>query len=231
MDKKSLHTPFNTPQLKVCGMRDPENIGALAALAPAFMGFIFWPQSKRFVSESLPEIPANIKKIGVVVNQSLLEILELIKLYSLQGIQLHGSESPADCETLKNTWKELNPASEQELILIKAFSVGEHFNFSVLEVYEPYCNYFLFDTKGKLPGGNGYGFSWDLLALYPSSTPYLLSGGIGEQSSQKLAAFLKNPASKMCAVIDVNSTFEEPNLSKDIEALSRFKNALEQKFI
>jgi len=167
----------------------------------------------------------------VVVNQPLLEILELIKLHSLQGIQLHGTESPSDCETLKNTWKELNPSSEQELILIKAFSVGDHFDFSVLEAYEPYCNYFLFDTKGKLPGGNGYGFSWDLLVPYPSSTPYFLSGGIGEQNSHKLAAFLKNPASEMCAVIDVNSTFEEPNLSKDTVALGRFKNALEQKFI
>jgi phosphoribosylanthranilate isomerase len=110
--------------------------------------------------------------------------------------------------------------------VIKVFSIKDTFDFSVLKPYEDVCDFFLFDTKGKLPGGNGYTFNWDILKKYPSTKPYFLSGGIGLDQIENLKEFQKNDASKYCYAIDVNSKFEiKPGL-KNIELLKEFKNNL-----
>ena len=120
------------------------------------------------------------------------------------------------CRLLKSTHREI----------IKVFSIKDEFDFSVLNDYEDVCDYFLFDTKGKSPGGNGYTFNWDVLKDYPSTKPYFLSGGIGLNSIKKIKAFKESIASKYCYAIDVNSKFEiEPGL-KNIEELEKFKNEL-----
>ena len=88
------------------------------------------------------------------------------------------------------------------------------------------CDYYLFDTKGELPGGNGYAFNWEVLKDYPSTKPYFLSGGIGLSEIESVKEFLENPESKYCYVIDVNSRFEiEPGL-KNIEQLKEFIKAM-----
>ena len=88
-------------------------------------------------------------------------------------------------------------------------------------------DYFLFDTKGELLGGNGYTFDWNVLKDYPSTTSYFLSGGIGFDEVEKLKEFQEDPASKYCYAIDVNSKFEiEPGLKNVIE-LEKFKHDLQ----
>ena len=106
------------------------------------------------------------------------------------------------------------------------FSIKANFNFDLLKPYESSCDYFLFDTKGKLPGGNGYSFDWNVLNNYPSTKPYFLSGGIGPNQVNEIKKFKQSKASKYCYAIDVNSGFEiEPGL-KNIEKLKEFKNSL-----
>ena len=88
------------------------------------------------------------------------------------------------------------------------------------------CDYFLFDTKGKLPGGNGYTFDWSVLNSYPSSKPFFLSGGIGLDEVESVLSFLRKQESKYCYAIDVNSKFEiEPGL-KNIDLLQKFKDTV-----
>jgi phosphoribosylanthranilate isomerase len=107
------------------------------------------------------------------------------------------------------------------------FSIKDTFDFSILKAYEKACDYFLFDTKGKLPGGNGYTFNWEVLKKYPSDKPYFLSGGIGLENVGAIASFLRAPESIYCYAIDINSKFEiEPGL-KDIEKIKEFKKLLE----
>ena len=96
------------PVIKICGMRESENIMAAAELKPDFMGFIFYPESPRFAGEILnPEIlsslPADIRKTGVFVNAEFNKIMETIGKYSLNVVQLHGNESPDLCRRLKDT--------------------------------------------------------------------------------------------------------------------------------
>ena len=143
-------------KLKVCGMRSSENILNLAKIMPDYMGFIFWEHSTRFVSNPTPELSKEIKKVGVFVNASLNYIKECVQVHKLKAIQLHGDESPEECSKLK----------EIEVEVIKSFAMLNEFDFNELTFYESACDYFLFDTKGFLPGGNGQRFDWTLLKNY-----------------------------------------------------------------
>lgn len=204
-------------QLKVCGMN--KNTSEVASFRPDYMGFIFWEPSKRYFEGNMPLIPHGIKKVGIFVNSSIEEIKGLVNRFELVCAQLHGKESAAFCDELK---KQI-----PHLLIIKVFSIKDDFDFKVLNHFEDVCDYYLFDTKGKLPGGNGYTFNWEVLKKYPSTKPYFLSGGIGLENANDILEFLERAESKYCYAIDVNSKFEiEPGL-KDIKKLKEFKKLLE----
>lgn len=193
-------------------MKYKDNIAAVAKLRPDFLGFIFYEKSARHFDTSTPELPKAIKKVGVFVDEKVEVIVNTIERHQLDVIQLHGHESPEICRLLKTTKKEL----------IKVFSIKNNFDFSVLKHYEDVVDYFLFDTKGKLPGGNGYTFNWDVLKNYPSTKPYFLSGGIGLDEIGKIKDFKKSKTSTYCYAIDVNSKFEIEVGMKDVDELKQF---------
>lgn len=230
MKKKKQHITQSIPsplerarvRLKVCGMKYEDNMSQVAAMQPDYLGFIFYNKSTRhFNLDLIPKIPDSIKKTGVFVDENLGSVIEKIQTYQLQAVQLHGKESPEYCRALRNADKGKVPVE-----IIKVFSIKDEFNFDVLKPYETAVDFFLFDTKGKLPGGNGYTFDWNVLSAYSSTKPFFLSGGIGLDQMEDIKAFKTSAASKYCYAIDVNSKFEtEPGL-KDIELLKRFKDKL-----
>ena len=94
------------------------------------------------------------------------------------------------------------------------------FDFKTLQPFEDVCDYFLFDTKGKLPGGNGYTFDWNVLKNYPSTTPFFLSGGIGIDEVDAVKQILKTDLP--IYAIDINSKFETEPGVKNIKLLEQF---------
>ena len=159
--------------IKVCGMREEQNISDLEKLDIDWMGMIFWSGSKRYVSRPPSRLPQRVKKVGVFVDASLDDIRQHVSDYQLDIIQLHGHETP---------------------------------------------DYFLFDTKGKIVGGNGEKFDWTVLTAYEGATPFLLSGGIGPDDVQKVKQFHHHK----CIGIDLNSRFESAPGLKDIVQLQTF---------
>ena len=196
--------------VKVCGMRDAANIRQLEALGIDWMGMIFWPKSKRYVSTPPVYLPQHVRKVGVFVDASLDAIRQHVEDYQLDIVQLHGQESPEMLKVLK------------PLTLIKALNIATPEDLQKTEPYEGLADYFLFDTKGKSVGGNGEKFDWSVLASYQGETPFLLSGGIGPEVTQDVKTF-HHPK---CIGIDLNSRFEtEPGL-KDITKLKQFLEAI-----
>ncbi|MGB6152213.1 MAG: phosphoribosylanthranilate isomerase, partial [Pricia sp.] len=118
--------------------------------------------------------------------------------------------------------------TKTNLKIIKVFSVKDSFDFSILKPYEEVCDYYLFDTKGKLPGGNGYTFDWSLLKDYPSTKPYFLSGGIGLEDAKALKEFSQRPQAEYCYAIDVNSKFETKPGLKNIDKLNELIKKITQ---
>jgi len=192
-------------------MKFPKNIQEIAALQPDFMGFIFYPKSKRFVGDnfspkSLEKLPSTIEKVAVFVNEDVNRIIVIQKQFSFDFVQLHGNETVAECEILK----------ENNIKIIKVFSVDNYFNFNEVVAYENVCDYFLFDTKTPKYGGSGQPFDWELLEKYTLSKPFILSGGLSIHTIGKLK-FNKYP---MLAGLDFNSRLEDSNTKKITEEVS-----------
>ena len=209
---------MNNLKIKVCGMTDADNVANLVALQPDYIGFIFYPKSKRYAGDTIDEeilatIPAYIMKVGVFVDEPLHSLLDKFNNNMFDMVQLHGNEIPAYCEQLKR----LN------IPVIKVFGIDSHFDFSVTQNYEPYCSYFLFDTGGQSDkGGTGTHFDWTVLQRYAGATPFFLSGGIGPHDAEAILQ-LGHPA---LFGIDLNSQFEIGPGIKDIDALEAFFDQL-----
>ena len=200
-------------KIKVCGMRNQSNIKDLVKLKPDYIGFIFYPKSKRFVGEQIPDeiqalIPVYIQKVGVFVDEPFDNLLEKFKSNKLDMIQLHGSELPGYCERLKRL----------DIPVIKVFSINSDFDFETVKQFNPFCDYYLFDTAGDFRGGTGIKFDWNKLDEYKENIPFFLSGGIQSTDIEDVKGILHNEL----YAIDVNSGFEiEPGV-KDIPKLKSF---------
>lgn len=191
-------------------MRDAQNIRDVESLGVDWIGMIFWPKSKRYVAEVPSYLPEHLKKVGVFVDSTLDDILQHISDYQLDIIQLHGQESPDFAKALK-------PHT-----IIKAFNIEKADDLLQTEKYKGIADYFLFDTKGKMVGGNGQKFDWSVLTAYQGKTPFLLSGGIGPEDAESVRSF-HHPR---CIGIDLNSRFESEPGFKDINQLKTFINKL-----
>ena len=203
-------------------MRNSENIKEVLELPVDLMGLIFYKKSPRHVldgaaKEILQASDGKVKRVGVFVNEDIGVILQKVAKFQLSYVQLHGKETPEYCyDLLAASAKTFGCADE--LQLIKAFSVDEQFDFSSTNGYSPYCKYFIFDTKGKNAGGNGFMFDWSLLNQYTARTPFLLSGGIGVVAA---SAIVQLNFPKMVGV-DLNSKFETRPALKDVNLLKQF---------
>lgn len=201
-------------KVKVCGMRDQENIRQVSELMPDYLGFNFYSNSKRYVGEDfeIPDINMHVQTVGVFVNASKAFVMKQVKEYHLDYVQLHGDESPKFCKELSN----------EDIPVIKAFGINEQFDLQMLKSYKPYCQFFLFDTKTAQYGGSGSTFNWQLLDNYEGETPFFLAGGI---SLENLEA-IKDINHKGFYAIDINSGFEiKPGL-KDIVKVEKLLNDL-----
>lgn len=206
-------------KIKVCGMRDPDNILELVQeVNPDWMGLIFYPKSPRYVS-GRPDISvqsSEVTKVGVFVNEPIESLLSKIDEFNLSVLQLHGTESPEYVRELKlKTNKKL----------WKVFSVGDKIDWETLREYVGLVEYFLFDTATKDHGGSGRKFNWQVLERYPFEKGFILSGGLDEESIAEIIAL----AGRMPQLVgvDLNSKFEDAPGLKNIGRLKSFKDKLD----
>jgi phosphoribosylanthranilate isomerase len=195
-------------KLKVCGMKDPANIKAVAELGPDYMGFIFYRTSPRYVGEGfvMPDLKSDAVAVGVFVNEGTEQILRK----GMKIVQLHGDETPLQVSELK----------DNGLTVIKAFAIDDDFDFARTKSYN--ADYFLFDTKGKYYGGNAKTFNWNKLKEYDQKTPFFLSGGLNAGNLQDLE-MLKG---MNLHAIDVNSGVEDSPGIKNIENIKSVMSCL-----
>jgi phosphoribosylanthranilate isomerase len=205
---------INGKLIKVCGMRDGENIRQVESLGIDMLGFIFYPKSPRFVEKVPNYLPQKAKRVGVFVDETQDTVEMYAKRFELDYIQLHGHESPGYCRSLYN----------KGIKLIKAFPIANENDLEKagLQDYAPLCSFFLFDYKCEQHGGSGKQFDWQVLHQYQGNTPFLLSGGINEQSDRDLLAF-HHP---MLAGYDLNSRFEASPGLKDAGTINSLLNKL-----
>ena len=217
--------------VKVCGLRDSENIRQVAALGVDWIGMIFWEKSPRNVTmipshagiipdrASLSPLATNNSplKVGVFVDEMAQNIITRVVNFQLDLIQLHGHETPTLIRNLRRTLADIRPVK-----VIKAISVSSRDDIAAYKDYADCVDYFLFDTKCPSVGGSGQQFDWSVLDAYDGDLPFLLSGGIGPDDAERVSNF-HHPK---CIGIDLNSKFETEPAMKDVAAIGKFLNEL-----
>ena len=202
-------------QFKVCGITIIEAANAIANAGANYIGFIFYPSSKRYAlsSLSLEEIaalkPANAKKVGVFVNESVENVLDTARKAGLDMIQLHGDEDASYCATIQATFP-----------VIKVFRVSK--NVPDFALFEKVASYYLFDTDSALYGGTGQHFNWEIIKKTSFNKPFFLSGGIGINDVQGIQVLKAATAGKDLVALDLNSKFEISPGIKNIELIKTF---------
>ncbi len=200
-------------KIKVCGLRDISNINALNEIQIHFIGLNFYRKSKRYIDHNQAYLLSNYrehKKVGVFVNARKQYLLDMVKIYGLEYVQLHGNESPSYVKAIREHVK-----------VIKVFSIQSKEDFINIELYKD-CDFFLFDTKTPDYGGSGKKFDWALLDNYKGKTKFFLAGGIGPDDVQRIK-LINHPSFH---ALDINSAFEiEPGV-KDVEQIIQFLNNL-----
>ena len=199
-------------KIKVCGMKDPENMQALSELPIDMMGLIFYEKSPRCIDErnadQINALSLDIPKVGVFVDAPLEVISEKVERFQLQFVQLHGKESPDFCRALR----------KEGVAVIKAFQIKTIEDLKMCRLYEDCCDYFLFDTPTHKFGGSGNKFDWEALSAYTGTIPFFLSGGIAPEDAETIHQ-LNFP---QLFAVDLNSRFETAPGIKDIDKIREF---------
>jgi phosphoribosylanthranilate isomerase len=202
-------------QFKVCGITSIEQGEAISSQGAHFIGFIFYPSSKRYAlsSLSLEAIaafkPKNAKKVGVFVNETTEKLIDIATKAELDMIQLHGDEDASYCATIQAAFP-----------VIKVFRVSK--TIPDFALFENVAAYYLFDTDSALYGGTGQHFNWEIIKKTRFNKPFFLSGGIGINDVQGIQVLKAAIAGKDLTAVDLNSKFETSPGNKNIELIKTF---------
>lgn len=203
-------------------MTSAEQVMELDEMGVEFAGFIFYPNSPRYVfkhmsSDGIRKIRGKgINKVGVFVNANADELLQTVDDCGLYLVQLHGDETPRYCEKVADY-----------VTVIKAFRIREDDNILwKVKDYQDSVDMFMFDTEGAGYGGTGKKFNWETLKDLNIGKPFFLSGGIGPDDVAALASFAKDPVAKDLFSIDINSRFEITPGVKDMQLVKTFIEAI-----
>lgn len=207
-------------RLKVCGMTRIDQLKALEDIGVDYAGLIFYSRSPRYVLKNgltpslIKHEKLSINRVGVFVNESIENVLQIADEWKLHMVQLHGDESPMYCEQIS-----------KHVTTIKAFRIGENEKITYKSYpYVDHTDMFLFDTKSKQYGGSGQKFEWTQLKQQSSLKSYFLSGGIGPDDVEDVKQFCKGEQNLFS--LDVNSIFETSPGVKDISKVKLFNEEI-----
>lgn len=188
-------------KVKICGLRRPEDIEAANAAKPDFVGFIFVPESKRYVAPDLAarfrrDLAADIQTVGVFVNAPIEAIVAICQVGTIDLVQLHGEEDQAYIEHLKG---------QVDQDIIKSVAVGDE-----LVVDPSQADYLLFDSLSPSRGGSGKVFDWQMVSAYQDK-PFFLAGGLGVDNIEKALKVVRPYA------VDASSSLETDGVKDSVK--------------
>ena len=173
-------------KVKICGIKNLQDVQAVNKHRPDFAGFVFYPLSKRYVSLIVARrlkatLNRHIKTVGVFVNAPVEEIAAAAELGIIDLVQLHGDEGNAYIAELKKICK---------LPIIKAVRVQDESDIKRADYYN--CDYLLFDTYSQSAyGGTGRQFNTQLLKGVKIHKPYFIAGGLNADNVRHAIKGLK----------------------------------------
>jgi phosphoribosylanthranilate isomerase len=201
---------------KICGLRTRDAVEAAVGSSAAFVGFVFFPPSPRFVNlETAAELAsmvlATTKRVSLTVNEDHERIAEILDHVPIDILQLHGRESPEEISRLKDRFG---------LPVIKAIPVSDSKDLKAVDQYLEVADWLLFDAKApkgaSRPGGNAQTFDWSILANLDCPLPWFLAGGI---TLENVAEAVEVSGT---AMIDLSSAVEDAVAVKNPGLITEF---------
>ena len=203
-------------EIKICGITRVEDAQAAIELGAAMLGLNFYPQSPRCITlEQAQEIarvvafmnrkagcwpvsgatPGRVKLVGVFVNMNVSELLRIARAVPLDAVQLHGDESPADCE-----------AVAAEFAVIRALKVGAEFSAERVAEFAV-CRGLLLDTPSAAHGGSGEcfdwaGVEWERVRRALPAAKLILAGGLDAGNVGEAIAIAKPDMVDVCSGVE-----------------------------
>jgi len=200
-------------QIKICGVKNQDIAQHAVDAGASFIGFIFYEKSHRNITvENCEEILSEIKDltipVAVTVNpdDSLLDDLSRI---GFKYIQLHGQETYKMVERIKLRY---------DFKIIKAFGISNSNDLDELVKYEPFIEYFLFDSppQADIQGGTGHRFDWKIIENLSITKNFFLSGGLNKDNIMSAINLKKT------SYFDVSSGVEDSEGIKDKQLITEF---------
>lgn len=188
-------------KVKICGLRRPEDIEAANVAKPDYVGFIFVPETKRYVKPDLAasfrrDLAADIQTVGVFVNAPIEEIVAICQAGTIDLVQLHGEEDQAYIAHLKG---------QVDQHIIKSVAVGDE-----LVVDPNQADYLLFDSLSPSRGGSGKIFDWQMVPAYQEK-PFFLAGGLGVENIEEALKVVRPYA------VDASSSLETDGVKDPVK--------------
>jgi phosphoribosylanthranilate isomerase len=215
-------------KVKVCGITQLEQLHALSEMEVNYAGFIFYPPSPRSVLKTslsgaeVKKAKVKLYKVGVFVDATYDEVMRRIDEFGLDMVQLHGRETPYECQKIV-----------ANVDVVKAFRFTENDPVAwMVKDYYPSTDFFLFDTGVPTPkgqeenkamyGGTGRKFDWNCLSGLQIQKPFFLSGGIEPGDAKTIKTFMLDSVAKDMVAVDINSRFETAPGVKDLKKVKQF---------
>lgn len=202
--------------IKICGIKTPEILSVAASAGARFAGFVFVPQSPRYIHPEQArllsrQLPTGLRSVGLFVDPSDEDLAHILGAVSLDFIQLHGDENPARVQAIKSRFN---------IPVIKAFAISAADDLDQVAAYIPVIDWILFDAKApassNIAGGNGVAFDWTILKDKKFSKPWMLSGGLTPENVADALNILNPDA------VDVSSGVESSRGVKDAQKVRDF---------
>jgi phosphoribosylanthranilate isomerase len=163
-------------RVKICGIMQPDQGKAIAALGANSIGFICVEKSPRYVTPDQIRacgtvLPAEVDRVGVFMDHSVEAIVAIVEAAGLTTVQLHGSESVEFCQALRSALNRIE--------FIKAFRVKSSETLVLTRQYESVVDWLLLDAyHPSMGGGTGLTLDWQDLETFKPDRPWLLAGGL-----------------------------------------------------
>lgn len=205
-------------RVKICGITRIEDIHAAVEAGADAIGLVFYPPSPRYVTIEQAQllaqhIPPYVSIVGLFVNANANEIVEVLQHVSLDVIQLHGDESPAECQQI---------AQQTRRRWYKAIQVKPEVD--TLEIIQQYqqvgASAMLLDAwHPELKGGTGLQFDW---STFPQSNlPLILAGGLNPDNVAQAIEMTQAYA------VDVSGGVESAKAIKDQKLIQQFMQGVQ----
>jgi phosphoribosylanthranilate isomerase len=185
-------------KVKICGITNLEDALLSAKFGADALGFNFYEKSPRYIApekarEIIEQMPKEILKVGVFVNESLERVCKIAEIAKLDALQLHGEETPEFAAELK---------AKTNLEIIKAFRVSENFQPEGVLRYK--VDAILLDAYSpKEHGGTGETFDWEIAKKVQDIFPKMyLAGGLAPENIKKAVEKVKPYAVDSCSRLE-----------------------------